>query len=263
MTRFIFRPSNPTQVASCGKLDCPAIIQHSFGISFRDQLEVGQSHLPTSVESSFLCERQCCRSRGMDKRWNCAEHDEHRKLEEWIRLIRTSLPCQCKRQVILQCKSGALDFRWYSVGDSICQRSASGKQSSVSKNLAVINDKVIFDAYADTNSDRYLFVSDGTAAGTQILVGFSGVSTISQIAVASGIGFVARDNGLTRTDGTLSGTFSLGPFSSVTNLANVNGTRFFSASTSGTGTELWKSDGTVAGTVLVKDIQSAPVVPRL
>ncbi len=42
------------------------------------------------------------------------------------------------------------------------------------------------------------------------------------------------------------------------NLINVNGTLFFTASDSNsaapTGTELWKSDGTPAGTVLVKDI---------
>ena len=38
-------------------------------------------------------------------------------------------------------------------------------------------------------------------------------------------------------------------------LIDVNGTLFFVASTPTTGVELWKSDGTVAGTVLVKDIR--------
>src|SRR5439155_1057721 len=37
-------------------------------------------------------------------------------------------------------------------------------------------------------------------------------------------------------------------------LTNVNGTLFFTADDGATGRELWKSDGTVAGTVLVKDI---------
>ena len=36
--------------------------------------------------------------------------------------------------------------------------------------------------------------------------------------------------------------------------ANVNGTLFFAATTRRNGYELWKSDGTAAGTVLVKDI---------
>src|SRR5262249_6413915 len=38
------------------------------------------------------------------------------------------------------------------------------------------------------------------------------------------------------------------------NLTNVNGTLFFTADSVTTGYELWKSDGTAAGTVLVKDI---------
>jgi ELWxxDGT repeat protein len=41
---------------------------------------------------------------------------------------------------------------------------------------------------------------------------------------------------------------------SPTNLTNVNGELFFAANDGTHGTELWKSDGTVAGTTLVKDI---------
>ncbi|AKJ02388.1 Flagellar hook-length control protein FliK [Archangium gephyra] len=41
-------------------------------------------------------------------------------------------------------------------------------------------------------------------------------------------------------------------------LANVNGTVYFSASDGLNGIELWKSDGTAAGTVLVKDISPGP-----
>jgi ELWxxDGT repeat protein len=40
-----------------------------------------------------------------------------------------------------------------------------------------------------------------------------------------------------------------------TGLVNVNGTLFFNATDGTLGQELWKSDGTTAGTVLVKDIR--------
>ena len=46
------------------------------------------------------------------------------------------------------------------------------------------------------------------------------------------------------------------PISDLGNLTNVNGTLFFTAKDVTHGTELWRSDGTVAGTSLVKDIRS-------
>ena len=46
---------------------------------------------------------------------------------------------------------------------------------------------------------------------------------------------------------------------SPSNLTNVNGTLFFKAYDASNGSELWKSDGTTAGTVLVKDIRAGSV----
>jgi ELWxxDGT repeat protein len=44
----------------------------------------------------------------------------------------------------------------------------------------------------------------------------------------------------------------------ATNLTNVNGTLYFMGTDATTGAELWKSDGTAAGTVMVKDIVAGP-----
>ncbi len=53
----------------------------------------------------------------------------------------------------------------------------------------------------------------------------------------------------------INATSAAGQGSSPSNIIDVNGITFFVATTNTTGTELWKSDGTSAGTVLVKDIQ--------
>ena len=45
---------------------------------------------------------------------------------------------------------------------------------------------------------------------------------------------------------------------SIGERVDVNGTLYFTMSTPTTGSELWKSDGTVAGTVLVRDILPGP-----
>src|SRR5439155_258428 len=55
------------------------------------------------------------------------------------------------------------------------------------------------------------------------------------------------------TDNNANGTAA----SSPDNLVNVNGTLFFTADDGVHGRELWRSDGTAAGTVMLKDISSS------
>jgi ELWxxDGT repeat protein len=127
-----------------------------------------------------------------------------------------------------------------------------------------------------------LWKSDGTEAGTELLkninVGSPGSDTAlpgPTIANVNGTIFFTGDDGTNRgfelwkTDGTPSSTVmvkdierNVGPAANnnsfPSDLINVNGTLFFIASDEAHGFELWKSDGTAQGTVLVKDIQPGP-----
>lgn len=115
-----------------------------------------------------------------------------------------------------------------------------------------------------------LWETDGTTAGTfmvkDIFPGSGNNYQRDQASVNGILYFTAKDGvhgtELWKTDGTAAGTvmvkdINTGADSSyLSNLTNVNGTLFFSASSSINGswsTRLWKSDGTAAGTVVVKD----------
>ena len=100
--------------------------------------------------------------------------------------------------------------------------------NSHASHLTVVGDKLFFGA-EDASAGAELWVTDGTSAGTMMV----------------------RDiNTGTHTDA--NGTY---PNSSdVRDLVNVNGTLFFTADDGVNRRELWLSDGSSAGTVLVKDI---------
>ncbi len=127
-----------------------------------------------------------------------------------------------------------------------------------------------------------LWKSDGTEAGTS-LVASVGVSATYGAKNVNGTLFFAGYHDwwtegaeLWKSDGTAAGTTlvkdlypgqhreydSYGGWmdfpnsSSPEQLTNVNGTLFFVANDATTGRELWRSDGTAAGTTLVKDIKS-------
>ena len=113
-----------------------------------------------------------------------------------------------------------------------------------------------------------LWVTDGTAAGTHIVIDIlpgPGDSNPKELLAAGGwLYFTANTPAfgreLFRTDGTASGTqlvadLAPGPASSnPLHLVELQGTIYFQAETSTTGTELYRSDGTPSGTTLVADI---------
>jgi ELWxxDGT repeat protein len=159
--------------------------------------------------------------------------------------------------------------------------------STPSAQLTLVGDTLYFAAASGgstgSGADLELWKSDGTEAGTVLLKDIQPGTTAGGdprtfTAVGSTVFFTAATSTegreLWKTDGTEAGTVMVkdifsgagssnpGLVSSVTtNFAVLGDTLLFPASngtTAGTGNgiELWKSDGTEAGTVLVKDINT-------
>ncbi|MHB1033589.1 MAG: Ig-like domain-containing protein [Pirellulales bacterium] len=140
-----------------------------------------------------------------------------------------------------------------------------------------VGSSLFFAADNGTNG-RELWRTDGTPAGTTMVKdlypGTTGTTPNTSdpkfLTNLNGTLFFVADDGtngreLWKSDGTEAGTVMVTDlFAGITNavpnasdpqfLTNVNGTLFFSANDGTNGRELWKSDGTAAGTVMVKDL---------
>jgi ELWxxDGT repeat protein len=154
-----------------------------------------------------------------------------------------------------------------------------GNNSSYVSSLVEFNDQLYFSA-DDGKNGRELFVSDGTAEGTELLVDIHpGENKYGNINNSDPSGFVefndklyfsANDGEhgyeLFATDGTESGTQLVADIyqgedssgysysSSPSNLVVFNDKLYFTASDGKNGNELYVSDGTESGTQLVADI---------
>lgn len=147
--------------------------------------------------------------------------------------------------------------------------------SSLPRDMTGINNILYFTA-ADSEHGRELWRSDGTEVGTLMVKDInpdlgSGIYEYDpvQIVKSNNILYFTGNDGthgyeLWKSDGTETGTVLVkdiypggdesGPYSSSPNrLTDVAGTLFFTAWVGDHG-ELWKSDGTEAGTVLIKEI---------
>ncbi|MBM7518202.1 ELWxxDGT repeat protein [Nocardioides nitrophenolicus] len=107
--------------------------------------------------------------------------------------------------------------------------------------VGAIGNTLYFSATDGTNG-RELWKSDGSSAGTSLVKDiYPGTSTYTYV----------DDDGIEQT---VTETNQ----SSPTALASAGSTFFFSARDEAHGRELWKSDGTTGGTVLVKDVSPGP-----
>jgi ELWxxDGT repeat protein len=136
--------------------------------------------------------------------------------------------------------------------------------------LIKMNNTLFLSANDGINGDE-LWKSDGTNAGTTLVKDInpgSNNSYIYNMHVFNGVLYFMADNGtsgheLWRSDGTNSGTYLLKDINPGSNssfdsrradFTNAGNIMYFPANNGANGMELWKTDGTAAGTVMVKDI---------
>ncbi len=172
---------------------------------------------------------------------------------------------------------------WVSDGTQAGTKVFTGKVLAGSNPVAsVMNGLLYFSGY-EASAGRELWVTDGTDAGTRLVKdinpGASGSDPADRFVVLNNTLYFSAfspDSGreLWKTDGTGAGTVlvsDLVPGSTGSNqstlykLTAAGNLVYFVASTAAHGEELWRTDGTAAGTILVKDIRpgTAGAVPMM
>jgi ELWxxDGT repeat protein len=148
-------------------------------------------------------------------------------------------------------------------GTSLVRDIRPGSQSAKPSQLTVGNN-ILFFVAQDGKSGRALWRTDGTASGTARLSDFgvgSGELVLRNISPTTwGIIFAANNNVWT-SDGTVEGTMLLMDFTSRPkphafdwNFTSFASRVYFSMCDTSAFCELWRTDGTPGGTVLVKQI---------
>jgi ELWxxDGT repeat protein len=129
--------------------------------------------------------------------------------------------------------------------------------------LGVVNNKLIFSG-SDGIHGIESWVSDGTADGTYMLkdirTGEYGSDPANSYVINGELYFTTTSGPYQqwKTDGTPEGTVLADIQDMKGNVIEMNGNYYFYANQPATGTELWKSDGSAAGTQMVKDIFPGP-----
>ncbi len=141
-----------------------------------------------------------------------------------------------------------------------------GASNATPTNLVAVGNLLYF-AADDSVIGNELWQTDGTTAGTVVTLdvrpGPQASNPVSMIALNGNLLFAADNGsvGLELWKAVPGGSTAIVkdirpgiPGSGIINMVESGGVAYFSASDGSTGAELWKSDGTNAGTVLVRDI---------
>jgi ELWxxDGT repeat protein len=159
---------------------------------------------------------------------------------------------------------------------------ARGEADSNPEGFVALGNQLLFTA------NKQLWRTDGTAAGTRMLLDADplGHEQPERMAVRGSFAYftvypggdphigVNNTGGLWRTDGTARGTVlvrdvspqpfdPIGAVPSRSHLINVGNTLYFTANDGTNGFELWRSDGTKKGTVMVRDLMTGGATPAL
>jgi len=157
----------------------------------------------------------------------------------------------------------------------VVKHMAAGLQGSIPENILSVDNKLYF-TISDDVYGKELWVTDGTEDGTRMIrdiaVGTRGsqpsyLEEMNDIIYFNAYSFEYGEE-LWRTDGTMNGTYPIadlyegsnGGLNSNRDIHAHNNTIFFGAESSNNSVsvELYKTDGTEEGTVLVKDINTVP-----
>ncbi|WNG51459.1 hypothetical protein F0U60_50535 [Archangium minus] len=170
---------------------------------------------------------------------------------------------------------------WKSDGTEAGTSSLRGFRSIDKKWLTPVGSTIFFSASADTTVGTELWKTDGTVEGTVLVKDIRPGSGGSDIAKPTRVGntlfFTANDgvhgDELWKSDGTAEGTVlvkdlvpgsrgAINSFEYQERFA-LGTTLLFTANDNIHGAELWRTDGTAEGTVLVKDIYPGPLSSKL
>ncbi|MFZ1807386.1 MAG: ELWxxDGT repeat protein [Cyclobacteriaceae bacterium] len=141
-------------------------------------------------------------------------------------------------------------------GTHILKDIVDANKGSVSGYYKKVGSNVFFTA-DDGISGNELWITDGTEVGTTMVKDLNSGSSDSYfnyLTDLNGLLIFQANNGLWRSDGTEAGTYQIMSGNGSYEMVTVGSNVYLNWYDPTNGFQLWKSDGTVPGTILVKDI---------